>query len=464
MLAFRQITLAALGTAAAFSLVACSDGNATGSGGGGSTGTTTDTTTDTGSGAGGGSSTTDTGSGAGGGEPQGKSRGFFFSADTAANTWTVTIVDPTAAEPVIATLAADDLAALTGPAGNDKGPAWGDAIASPDGKRVFANASNADRTLVIETATPSIETLLKVGGKPLHIYNPNDNGEIWTHNDTDGSFSVIDIGTLAVSEPVTASLKGTGHGKLVYGQPLGTRYFATNTNDPGGFAVDGVTHEATFIGLCAVPCEDDPATPADESLNKCGGTHDKTYNPKINQVIFQCSGVTAGTVAYVDAESNAVVKDLVPNVLGGFARTHDEKYILAFDNTTDAVNVWDTEAPGHDGIAFDATATIPGGASVRGTSFHENAMGEAEAWIPQSTGTKLVVLNLVTMAQAEIEIGALSPPPGASSVTRRGEVAGGWYYTNNDSGIVMVNVETRAVVQGPQPAGVIQRINGALVP
>lgn len=27
---------------------------------------------------------------------------------------------------------------------------------------------------MIETATPSIETVLKVGGKPLHIYNPND--------------------------------------------------------------------------------------------------------------------------------------------------------------------------------------------------------------------------------------------------------------------------------------------------
>lgn len=460
----RRLTILGLGASALFTSFACSSSETGATGG--STSTTSTTSTSSGTGGSGGEATTSssTSSGTGGSSSEGKSRGYYFAVDTAANAWTVTVVDPTTAKPTVTTFKVDELAAITGPAGNKNGPGWGDAIASPDGKRIFANASTADRTLVIETATQSIETLLKVGAKPLHIYNPNDNKEIWAHNDSDGSFSVINTDTLAVSAPVVASLKSTGHGKLVYGTQLGTKYFATNTNDPGGFALDAATHAATFLGLCAVPCVDDPATPADESLDKCGGTHDKAYNPKTNQIVFQCSGVTDGKVAFVDATTNAVVKDLVPIVLGGFARTHDSKYILAFENGANAVKIWDTDKPGHDGVAFDATATITGAASVRGTSFRENEKGEVEAWIPQSTGTKLVVLNLKTLEQAEIEIGKLSPPPGSTSVTRRGEIAGDWFYTNSDAALVMVNVTTKAIVSAALPAGAIQRVNGAMVP
>lgn len=466
---FRRLTILGVGTSGLFTFLACSDGDTTGTGGTGTTGTGTATSsTSAGTTGAGGDTSTSTSStsasstGTGGSETT--SRGYYFAVDTVTNTWKVTVVDPTAPKPVVATLVVDELAALTGQAGNNKGPAWGDAIASPTGSRVFANASNADRTLVIETATPSVETVLKVGGKPLHIYNPNDNGEIWSHNDTDGSFSVIDATTLAVGAPVIASLKNSGHGKLVYGSQLGTKYFATNTNDPGGFSLDATTHAATFLSLCAIPCVDDPATPVNESLSKCGGTHDKAYNPKTNQIIFQCSGVTKSMVAFVDGTTSAVVKDRVPMVVGGFAQTHDGKYILAFDNSADAVKIWDTAAAGHDGIKFDATATIKGAASVRGTSFVDNALGEVEAWIPESTGTKLVILNLKTLVQTEIEIGTLSPPPGSTSVTRRGEIAGDWYYTNSDTALVMVNVKTKAVVQTALPSGAIQRITGAMVP
>lgn len=458
----RRLSILGMGASALFTSFACSSSDTGATGGSTSTGSTTATSS---SGTGGeATSSSSASTGTGGGSSEGKSRGYYFSVDTVANTWSVTVVDPTTAKPTVTTFKVDELAALTGPGGNKSGPGWGDAIVSPDGKRVFANASNADRTLVIETATQSVETLLNVGKKPLHIYNPNDNKEIWAHNDSDGSFSVINTDTLAISATVVASLKSTGHGKLVYGAPLGTKYFATNTNDPGGFALDAATHAATFLGLCAIPCVDDPATPADESLNKCGGTHDKAYNPKTNQIIFQCSGVTEGKLAFVDATTNAVVKDLVPAALGGFARTHDAKYILAFDNGANAVKIWDTDKAGHDGVAFDATATIMGGASVRGTSFRENDKGEVEAWIPQSTGTKLVVLNLKTLDQAEIEIGKLSPAPGSTSVTRRGEIAGNWFYTNSDTALVMVNVTTKAILSAPLPGGAIQRVNGAMVP
>jgi hypothetical protein len=217
MPALRRLSILGMGVSALFTSFACSSSDTGATGGSTSTSSTSSSSSGTGGNGVGGDATTSssTSSGTGGSSNEAKSRGYYFAVDAVANAWTVTVVDPTTAKPTVTTIKVDDLAAITGPAGNDKGPGWGDTIASPDGKRVFANASNADRTLVIETATQSIETLLKVGGKPLHIYNPNDNKEIWAHNDNDGSFSVINTDTLAVSAPVVAALKSTGHGKLV---------------------------------------------------------------------------------------------------------------------------------------------------------------------------------------------------------------------------------------------------------
>lgn len=457
----RDFLLPLLGACAVLSLTACDDKEGIGTGGTGGAGTTTETGGTGGTGAAGGTGGTG-GSGAaggtGGGEPAMVAEGYYFAVDAATNGWQVTVVDPAKAAPVVATLAFDDLAALTGPNGNAKGPSWGDPVASPDGARIFVNATNADRVAVIETATPSLETLLTVGKRPLHIYNPNHGDEIWSHADDEGAFYVIGVNTLTVSAPVVAAQKGTGHGKLVYGEKIGTQYYATNTNDPGGYAIDGAAKTvAPMIALCGAPCADDPGTPEDESMNTCGGTHDKVFNPGKSWVVFQCSGATADHVAFVDTTTNTVVSDMVPMPVSAFAPTPDGAYILVFDNKNDLVKVWDTAAPDHDGVTFDAEATITGAASGRGTDFRKNEAGEWEAWIPQSTGTKLVVMNLKSMEQTEIEIGTLSPPAGASSVTRRGGLAGDWFFTNNDAGAVMVNVTTKEVVQGPA-AGNVTRI------
>ena len=51
---------------------------------------------------------------------------------------------------------------------------------------------------------------------------------------------MIDPISLTVSEPVTAALDETGgHGKLLYAEELGTQYYATNTNNPGVFPING---------------------------------------------------------------------------------------------------------------------------------------------------------------------------------------------------------------------------------
>ncbi|NJK32283.1 MAG: hypothetical protein HC927_07665 [Deltaproteobacteria bacterium] len=324
-------------------------------------------------------------------------KAWYFGADTEANRWSVTVID-TAHPDDPDTLAIDELAALSGPDGNDAGPSWGDAIASSDGSRIFINATTIDKVAVFEVATGSLEAVLDVGARPVHIYNPNHGNEIWTHADGEGAFYVIDQTTLAVSGPVAAALNGTGHGKLVYAEALGSKYFATNTNDPGAFVLDGEQKSAgTYIPLCGAPCEDDPES-------TCGGTHDKAYNPGMGWALFQCSGVSGGNYAFVDAATDEVVHDLVP-IGGGIASTPGGEYILVIDD--DLVQIWDTGAATHDGLAFDSTLTLAGHPSDRGTEFRQ-VEGRWEAWIPQNEGSKVVVVNLSDYTTEEIDIGTLT--------------------------------------------------------
>src|SRR4051812_19447319 len=118
--------LSALGLSAILALAACGSDPSPTTGSGGSGGGSSST------GHGGEHSHTggSSSSGTGGSAPSTKALGYYFSADPAANKWIVTVVDPTAATPLVTTLALDDLAALTGPVGNSKGPAWGDPVVS----------------------------------------------------------------------------------------------------------------------------------------------------------------------------------------------------------------------------------------------------------------------------------------------------------------------------------------------
>lgn len=363
---------------------------------------------------------------------------WYFGSVPAANSWSATLLD-SATPDQPNTLAFDELATLSGSAGNDAGPSWGDALLSSDGTRIFANATTIDKVAVFDVATGSLEAVLDVGSRPLHMYNPNHGDEIWTHADGEGAFYVIDQTTLAVTGPVVAALAGAGHGKLVYAEELGSKYFATNTNDPGGFVIDGATKsDGTFIPLCGVPCEDDPDS-------SCGGTHDKAYNPTMGWALFQCSGASGGNYAFVDASTNEVVHDLVP-ITGAIANTPGGEYILAIDG--DLVQIWDTNAADHDGLAFDATLTLSGHPSDRGTEFRQTEAGW-QAWMPQNDGSKVIVVDLDSLATNEIEIGTLTPPPDAGHAARRSAIGTNYYFNANDQGIVMVDLDTHEVRQGP---------------
>jgi outer membrane protein assembly factor BamB len=362
---------------------------------------------------------------------------WYFGSDTEANVWSVTLVDSAApGEPD--RLELDELATLSGSAGNDAGPSWGDAMLSSDGARIFVNATSVDKVAVFDVESGSLEAVLDVGARPVHLYNPNHGDEIWTHADGEGAFYVIDQSTLAVSDPVVAALTGTGHGKLVYAEDLGSKYFATNTNDPGAFVLDGAAKsDGTYIALCGAPCEDDPDS-------TCGGTHDKAYNPGMGWALFQCSGVSGGNYAFVDAATDEVVQDLVP-IAGGIASTPGGEYILVIDG--DLVQIWDTSAADHDGLNFDHTLTLSGSPSDRGTEFRQTEAGW-EAWMPQNDGTKVIVVDLDSLATEELEIGTLTPPAGAGHFARRSALGTNYFFNANDQGVVMVDLETRELTQG----------------
>lgn len=372
---------------------------------------------------------------------------WYFGTDPEANAWIVTIVD--ASDPaIVEQIEVEDLALLSGPDGNDAGPGWGDAIVSSDGARVFVNATNIDRVAVFEVATRSLEAVLDGGGRPVHIYSPNHGTEIWTHADAEGAFHVFDQTSLASTGPIVAALEATGHGKLLYSGALGTKYYATNTNDPGAFVLDGdAKSDGTYLQLCAQPCEDDPETPEDESEDLCGGTHDKAFNPTMNWAIFQCSGATGDHYAFVDAATDAVVHDLVP-MAGGVANTPGYEYTLLL-HADMGVQIWDTQADGHDGLEFDAVVAVADRPSDRGTEFRQLGDGAWEAWVPQNEGRHVVVINLATRETEEIDIGTVTVPDGVGHFARRSAIGGGWFFNFNGDGAVLVDVETHGVVQGP---------------
>ena len=110
---------------------------------------------------------------------------------------------------------------------------WGDVVSSPDHKLLFANDRTNNAVQVISVDSLKVVKSIPVGERPVHTYNPKGRNEIWTHSDNEGTFYVIDIGSLTVKHKVMAAsdaAKG-GHGKLLWSSDLGDKAYATNTLD-----------------------------------------------------------------------------------------------------------------------------------------------------------------------------------------------------------------------------------------
>lgn len=396
---------------------------------------------------------------------------YLFGVDRARNAWTVTMVDPTSDDLVVREFEVPELAALSAPVsqgGNGRGPGWGDAIVSQDQSRVFVVATNVARVAVFETDTNTLETILRVGGRPLHAYAPQE-GEIWVHADEDGAFDVIDERNLTVSDPVAASADGSGHGKMMWAEELGQRYYASNTNDPGIFPIDGSTRTpGDMIPVCSAPCEDDPETDEDESTSQCGATHDIAYNPTTNRIIVECTEENG--YAFVDADDESVAADLV-DLAGDIAHSPGYEYMLVIDGRREEgqIGIWDVSAPEHDGVAFDRVVDFGGAPSPDGTGFRQNEQGDWEAWVPQSSGSFAAVIALSRSASkhgdgeddgefGDLELIDIGQPAVGAGGNRVGALGGDWYMTSSDEGIVLVSAPSHEVVHGPTLDAVVRAI------
>ena len=370
---------------------------------------------------------------------------YYFWQDTESNTHGVTVAKSENDNfSVVEEFAITELSAITAPeseGGNGEGAAWGDALVSNDGSRIFINARNADKVVVIDTAKREVETILDVGDRPVHSFIYED--ELWVHVDGDGGFNVIDQETLEVSEFIATNTVGTGHGKLLVSEELGANTYVTNTQEPAVFPINLETRQV------GAPIQIGGGNPEI-------GTHDKGYDPATGLAFFQLTG-DAG-FSFIDTTTNEVIFDQVP-IVGRVAHTPDEEYILILNANAEEndVGIWDTTLDTHTQPEFDREVTIGGGVSINGTEFYQDG-NDWEAWIPQTSGDNIAVLNLNTNEVDYIDVGNLTVPEGARHFSRLGEIDSDYFFTYSDEGGTRIDLDTYEVSETIPLGGVISRM------
>ncbi|MGB3641921.1 MAG: hypothetical protein WBA39_30740 [Rivularia sp. (in: cyanobacteria)] len=370
---------------------------------------------------------------------------YYFWQDAETNTWGVTVADSESDDfSVIKELTFPELSAITAPeneGGNGEGAAWGDAIVSNDGKRIFVNARNADKVVVIDTENYEVETILDVGDRPVHSFAYGD--ELWVHVDGDGGFNVINQDTLEVSEFIAANTVGTGHGKLLVSEQLGENTYVTNTREPAVFPINLETREVS------PPIEIAGGNPDI-------GTHDKGYDPATGLAFFQLTGNNG--FSFIDTKTNEVVYDKVP-MLGRITHTPNDEYILILNAAAEEndIGIWNTTLDTHTQPEFDAEVTIGGGVSYSGTEFYQDG-NDWEAWIAQTEGDNVAVLDLSTNDIEYIPVGDLTVPEGARHFSRIGEIDEDFFFTYSDEGAKRIDLDTYEVSDGFTLPGQVSRM------
>lgn len=280
---------------------------------------------------------------------------------------------------------------------------WGDPVASPDGKYVFVNERTNAQVLVIDTAAQEIMQAIEVGGRPVHIYNPNHGDEIWTHSDEEGAFYVINIDSLEVTNVVVAALEDTGHGKLVYGEGMGDKAYATNTNDEAVFAIDMSTYEVTaVVTVCDI--EDGE-----------GGTHAKAYSNVSGHVYIECT--RRAETAIIDPETDEVITYLEGK--GQLFPFNNDEHIAVMDKGNSQVHVIEAASD-----TIIASIDVEGGADK--IDFYE----QDGVWYGFTANTLVpdsAVINFSEMTLVKrIAAGDISRPEGARFLHRGGTSGNGY--------------------------------------
>ena len=370
---------------------------------------------------------------------------YYFWQDAESNTWGITVADSESDNfSVIKEFTIPELSAITAPeneGGNGEGAAWADAIVSNDGKRIFVNARNADKVVVIDTDSYEVETILDVGDRPVHSFVYGD--ELWVHVDGDGGFNVIDQDTLEVSEFIATNTVGTGHAKLLVSPDLGVNTYVTNTREPAVFPINVETREVS------PPIEIGGGNPDI-------GTHDKGYDPGTGLAFFQLTG--GAGFSFIDTKTNEVVLDQYP-IQGRIAHTPNDEYILILNAGAEEndIGIWDTTLDTHTQPEFDGEVTIGGGVSVNGTEFYQDG-SDWEAWIPQTEGDNVAVLDLSTNQVDYIDVGNLTVPESARHFSRIGEIDEDYFFTYSDEGGKRIDLDTYEVSGGFELRGQVSRM------
>lgn len=382
---------------------------------------------------------------------------FAFVDGKKDNKWLIHVIHPKK-EIIIKTIEVPELTQRTAEKAKatkteDVGPGWGDAILSHDHTRIFANAKNADALVVINVEHAKVEKIFHFafGDRPVHSHLPNHGTEVWVHLDGKGAFFVISSVDLRILRGLkqlvqcTSPNVGTGHGKMLYAYALGNTYFCTNTQEPALFVVNGKTKkQIRKIEVCGTPPKDDPKTPEDESKGPLqGGTHDKAYLPGIRRIVVQCTGGKG--YALVNPQTLRVEHAHLP-ISGSIAHDKDFRHVLAIraSEKEKQIQVWEQASMSNASHAFSYALDVDGSPSARGTHFH--TIGSKHyAWIPQTKGEHVAVVDLQKKTIQRIQVGPLTVPPKARHFSRRGALGVDAFYTYNDTGFVRIDLKTHAV-------------------
>lgn len=283
---------------------------------------------------------------------------------------------------------------------------WADAVASRDGRYLFANDRGRAQVVVFDTTTMKVLKAIDMGARNVHIYRPNDDTFIWSHSDDEGAFYVIDPATMKVVSRLVAATKGTGHGKLAYSS-VSSKYYATNTNEPAVFAIDGTRRTVgPAIEVCKGP-------------EGRGGTHGKAISATNSYAYFQCSGGLARTVV-VDSRDDTVVRYLDTN--GQLFPAPDGRRIVVANAANSSLDVMTTYALNPERIE---SVAIPNG--VDKVDF-TTVGGSTWAVTANTRSADIALVDLRSYRVRTISGEALRDPPAVGVAVARNNVAVGATY------------------------------------
>ncbi len=303
-----------------------------------------------------------------------------------------------------------------------KGSTWTDAVPAADNRLVFANDTSNNRVYVIDTEQQDIVKAIEVGDRPVHMFNPLQGDEIWTHSDGEGAFYVLNVRTLETTARVVAASTNAGHGKLHYHKSLGKKAYATNTNDPAVFVIDLDKKEVTKTI---------------EIGEGKAGTHGKAYSPHSGHAYFECTGF--GKTAVVDATTDTVVKYL--DVQGQLFESPDEKLVVVMDKNNDQVHVID--ATGGSNII----ASIPVAGGPDQICLHEQD-GRLYGFTANTLTPDSAVVDFQEMRVIKrVAAGDIKRPEGARFFHRGGELGGGFFFTpaEEDGVVAIIDVKRQTL-------------------